>query len=67
MPNDEVAVVFWISLDDLVNPENRGTIKHTFQGKERVFSAVILPHIPAPIWGISLGFLDQLFQRWSNV
>jgi 8-oxo-dGTP pyrophosphatase MutT (NUDIX family) len=65
-PNEEVAGLFWISLRDLVNPKNRGTIQHTFQGQERTFPTVHLPGIPAPIWGLSLGFLDQLFYRWSN-
>ena len=65
-PNEEVANIFWISLEDLVNKHNRGTIQHMYQGKERTFSAVILPQLPVPIWGISLGFIDQLFQRWSN-
>lgn len=64
--NHEVEAYFWISLVDLVSEKYRGTIEHSFQGSLHTFPAIHLPHIPVPIWGISLGFLDQLFLRWRH-
>ena len=66
-PNSEVAKYFWLSLADLVAEQNRTTIEHSFEGAMHRFPAIILPHVPVPIWGISLGFLDQLFLRWRQV
>ena len=65
-PNEEVAGIYWISLHDLCNSNNRGVIIHPFQGSEQEFPAIHLQEIPVPIWGISLGFIDQLFARWRN-
>ena len=64
IPNEEVAGIFWISLHDLFTEKNRGSISHRFQGKRQDFPAIHLADVPVPIWGISLGFIDQLFSRW---
>ena len=65
IPNEEVAGLYWLSLDTLRDGQNRSTIQHRFQGKDRAFPAIEIADVPVPIWGISLGFIDQLFHRWS--
>ena len=62
--NEEVAGIFWISLHDLSSEKNRGSIRQLFQGRQQDFPAIHIKEVPVPIWGISLGFIDQLFSRW---
>ena len=64
VPNEEVAGIFWIPLHELDSSKNRGSISHRFQGKQQDFPAIHLDDIPVPIWGISVGFIDQLLSRW---
>ena len=65
IPNEEVADVFWISLHDLNDKQFKGTIDHVFQNTPRQFPAITLPDVPVPIWGISLGFINQALRIWS--
>ena len=65
-PNEEVADIFWISLHDLNDEQFKGTIDHTFQNTPRKFPAITLPGVPVPIWGISLGFINQVLRIWSR-
>lgn len=64
--NEEVEAYFWISLHDLDNDRFTDTIEHVFQGAPREFPAIVLPEIPVPIWGISLGFIHQALRIWSS-
>lgn len=63
--NEEVADVFWISLRDLNDEQFKGTIRHVFQNTPRQFPSITIPGIPVPIWGISLGFINQALRIWS--
>ena len=63
--NEEVADIFWISLCDLNDEQFKGRIEHVFQNTPRHFPAIILPDVPVPIWGISLGFINQALRIWS--
>ena len=64
--NEEVADVFWISLRDLNDEQFKGTIDHSFQNMPRKFPAITIPGVPIPIWGISLGFINQVLRIWSR-
>ena len=64
--NEEVEEFFWIPLHDLEDKQFKGTIDHVFQGTQRKFPAISLPYIPVPIWGISLGFINQALRIWST-
>lgn len=64
--NEEVADVFWISIHDLNDEQFKGTIDHTFQDTPRKFPAITIPGVPVPIWGISLGFINQVLRIWSR-
>ena len=63
--NEEVADFFWISLHDLNDTQFKGTIDHVFQNTQRQFPAITIPGVPVPIWGISLGFINQALRIWS--
>ena len=63
--NEEVADAFWIPLCDLNNRKFKGTIEHVFQNQPRQFPSITLPNVPVPIWGISLGFINQALRIWS--
>ena len=65
VPNEEVADSFWIPLHDLDDLQFKGTIDHIFQNTPRQFPAIIIPGVPVPIWGISLGFINQVLRIWS--
>ena len=65
MPNEEVEDIFWISLSDLKDDRFKCTIDHVFQKTPRQFPAIAIPEVPVPIWGISLGFINQTLQILS--
>jgi 8-oxo-dGTP pyrophosphatase MutT (NUDIX family) len=54
----EVAEIFEVSLDFLVDPANRRRDSHIFEGSERFFWAI--PHEGRYIWGATAGMLINL-------
>ena len=64
--NEEVADVFWISIHDLNDEQLKGTIDHIFQNTPRAVPCNHNSGVPVPIWGISLGFINQVLRIWSR-
>ena len=60
-PNEEVADTYWLSLYDIANLQNRTVIQREFRNRMLPWPAITIDSLI--IWGISLRFLDDLFQR----
>jgi 8-oxo-dGTP pyrophosphatase MutT (NUDIX family) len=61
VPNEEVAAVHWLSMDQLVSGEGRGEFAYHWRGQQMDLPIVRLGG--TDIWGITLRIVDDLVER----
>ncbi len=63
-PNEEVADVVWVPVDELANPSRY--IDYVYPGNGMTFPGVQLDRSDQVVWGLTLRFLGDLFQRLEH-
>ena len=66
IPNEEVADVFWIPIQELQDKDFHATYDYRVGEKSIEMPAIVLPQIPVPIWGFSLRFIHDLLSRGAS-